>query len=208
MSLVKIPYLGIIDPAQIQKVSVRKPSVSYTRWHARSKPSREYLWWGKWIRPSGWGQKEVNVALVRVWYAGDEYPAIIECDNLAHATRVHAEIIFAINDALKAPTIERIVAVAIVLGWHTEMDQEYQAQYPGEPVVVSKPAPARHHHVIHEVAVATGKPVHPLAQGFVTSTGRFVDRKEAMVIALTAGQLLDPSKVTGAMPQLYSEDVW
>lgn len=207
MSLVKIPYLGIIDPAQIQKVSVRNPSVSYLdSWGHRAKPHRTGLWWGKWVRPNDWMDKRVHTALVRVWYAGDEYPVSVECDNLAHATRVHAEIIFAINEALKAPAVERIVAVAIVLGWHTEMDQDYLAQYPGEPVVVSKPAPARHHHVIHEVAVATGKPVHPLAQGFVTSTGRFVDRKEAMVIALTAGQLLDPSKM--ALPQLYSEDVW
>ncbi len=41
-------------------------------------------------------------------------------------------------------------------------------------------------------------------QGFMTDTGRFVDRKEAMVIARAAGQLLAPVE----KDYLLSEDVW
>jgi hypothetical protein len=208
MSIVKIPYLGMIDPAQIQKVRVRKPEVTYSPYYERSKPVREHGFWGKWVRPTHWRAKYVQTAQVLVWYTGDEHAIRIECDNLAHANRVHAEIIFAINTAVKAPIVERIVSVAIILGWHTLMGEDYLKEYPGDPIIISKPAPARHHHVIHEVATATGEPVHPLAQGFVTSTGRFVDRREGMTVALMAGQLLDPTKIATSMPQLYSEDLW
>lgn len=39
-------------------------------------------------------------------------------------------------------------------------------------------------------------------QGFITSDDRFVDRKEAVEIALAAGQISEPKK------QLYSEDLY
>ena len=44
-----------------------------------------------------------------------------------------------------------------------------------------------------------------MESGFVTSTGRFVDRHEAFRIAKAAGQLLE--RAHGG-PQLFSEDVW
>lgn len=43
-------------------------------------------------------------------------------------------------------------------------------------------------------------------QGFVTSYGRFVDRREALTIALENDQILDLSEVRG--DQLYSEDLY
>ena len=43
-------------------------------------------------------------------------------------------------------------------------------------------------------------------QGFVTSNGRFVDRKEALIIALDNDQVLDKSQIRG--DQLYSEDLY
>ena len=68
-------------------------------------------------------------------------------------------------------------------------------------VVATLPRPARHHDIIHSLdwrgkANATS--------GFVTSEGNFVDRKEALSIAVNAGQLLKPTK----FDQLYTEDVW
>lgn len=42
-------------------------------------------------------------------------------------------------------------------------------------------------------------------QGFLTSTGRFVDRKEAYRIALNAGQINESNGVDG---ELFSEDLY
>lgn len=43
-------------------------------------------------------------------------------------------------------------------------------------------------------------------QGFVTTEGRFVDRKEALKIALDNDQVLDKSQIRG--DNLYSEDIY
>ncbi len=73
--------------------------------------------------------------------------------------------------------------------------------------VRSVPRPGRHHDVIRMIAEENpnGPPVRGgLAQGFVTTTGRYVTRKLAGEIALAAGQ-------TTALrwgPHLYSEDLW
>lgn len=73
--------------------------------------------------------------------------------------------------------------------------------------VFSLPRPKRHHDVIRHIisrrpdmtTVAGG------TQGFITSNGRFVDRGEALVIAVRQNQI----KVkTGNPAQLYSEDLW
>lgn len=85
---------------------------------------------------------------------------------------------------------------------------------PGTPngeQIVSAPPPARHHTLIHplnELATKAGsKRVQPEDQGFLTSTGRFVDRKEAMQIAISSGQPMinHPSRNNHT---LYSEDLW
>lgn len=44
-------------------------------------------------------------------------------------------------------------------------------------------------------------------QAFITSNGRWVDREEALKIALDTGQLL-PSEKKGCEYQLFSEDLW
>ena len=43
-------------------------------------------------------------------------------------------------------------------------------------------------------------------QGFVTSKGRFVGRKEALIIALENNQILDKKEIRG--DELYSEDLY
>lgn len=70
------------------------------------------------------------------------------------------------------------------------------------PVVVSAPPPARHHNLF---ALVGGK--RPDESGFLTSAGRFVDRAEALKIAVAAGQpLIDhPSRHD---THLFSEDLW
>lgn len=71
-----------------------------------------------------------------------------------------------------------------------------------EPMVFFKPKPARHHHLIHQIAILTGVPVQPDEQGFITSEGRYVDRAEAMAIAFSEGQTMSTRK------HLFSEDLW
>ena len=72
-------------------------------------------------------------------------------------------------------------------------------------IVYSVPRPGRHHNVCH-VMMAQGLPPETMRlQGFVTSTGRFVDRREAAIIARDAGQLL---RKTNPTDLLFSEDVW
>lgn len=68
--------------------------------------------------------------------------------------------------------------------------------------VYSLPRPARHHDVAHWLS---GRGARGGVQGFVTSKGRFVGRREAMRIAEKAGQLRGEPYVIG---ELFSEDVW
>jgi hypothetical protein len=87
--------------------------------------------------------------------------------------------------------VETIVAAAI--------------QYNG--IIYQAPPPARHHTVI-KLMIDQGLPDESCTlrnQGFVTSSGRFVDRYEGAAIARTAGQLVrDPTPPD----MLTSEDVW
>lgn len=68
----------------------------------------------------------------------------------------------------------------------------------------SLPAPSRHFHLFALIAFQ-GTEAEPCEQGFSTSQGRFVDRKEAIVLAREAGQ---PIRKRDNPTQLYSEDLW
>lgn len=62
---------------------------------------------------------------------------------------------------------------------------------------------SRHCWIIHALAKAGMETPVTGEQGFLTSTGRFVDRVEAKKIAIEAGQIKESQ-----FSQLYSEDVW
>lgn len=104
-----------------------------------------------------------------------------------------------LRNAYRDNAPERIVAAAVrgprmvVNGTTLEQDRVL--------MTFTLPAPARHHHILHYLA----RPDFHVEQGFLTSTGRFVSRKEAMGIAVAAGQV-SPSKVQS--PDLFSEDLW
>ena len=72
-------------------------------------------------------------------------------------------------------------------------------------VILSLPAPARHHTIIKACVDNLGLPA-PIngIQGFLTSAGRFVNRVEALHLAQSANQisLLHEAK------ELFSEDLW
>lgn len=61
----------------------------------------------------------------------------------------------------------------------------------------------RHHNILWQGKHVSRNLYH---QGFLTSKGRFVDRKEALMIALEANQVKDLEGVRGK--KLYSEDLY
>lgn len=76
-----------------------------------------------------------------------------------------------------------------------------------EGLTLSLPQPARHGQVMHS-AERGGLPryaINGATQGFITSTGRFVNRVMARHIAHMAGQ--EP-RSTGGDVELFSEDLW
>lgn len=74
-------------------------------------------------------------------------------------------------------------------------------------VVVMTPRPGRHHHVINAMFAIAGDVAvgAETEQGFLTSDGRFVDRKEGFRIAEEAGQIVTKH---GPEDTLFSEDMW
>lgn len=68
-----------------------------------------------------------------------------------------------------------------------------------------RPAPARHNDVINELVRLGLSYEADGRQGFWTSENRFVDRKEALRIAVDAGQMKNVPHPSG---DLFSEDLW
>lgn len=74
-----------------------------------------------------------------------------------------------------------------------------------DDLVISLPAPARH----HEIAIKLERLKPRVTEsGFLLSDGEFATRARAYKVAEAAGQLLPrrPGGYNG--PDLYSEDVW
>lgn len=73
-------------------------------------------------------------------------------------------------------------------------------------MTVSDIPPARHHTLLWAVSgINDNLRIGSEQQGFITSTGRFVDRQEALEIALAAKQIERPKYQPH---QLFSEDLW
>lgn len=71
-------------------------------------------------------------------------------------------------------------------------------------IIASLPSPARHGDVLRKLADFNPIVLGGDCQGFLTNTGRYVNRRDAADIALAAGQT---DKLISA-PDLYSEDLW
>jgi hypothetical protein len=76
-----------------------------------------------------------------------------------------------------------------------------------ECVTYSLPPPNRHHNLIHMLYEKMGKRMMIVcdSQGFMTSEGRYVGRKEALVIAKKANQLLPRHQHE---TELFSESIF
>lgn len=73
--------------------------------------------------------------------------------------------------------------------------------------VYSVPRPGRHHHIIAQMGARyIERRAEGHTQGFLTNTGRFVDSKEAFLIATAMGQIIQ--KPLGDPEKLYSDDMW
>lgn len=97
------------------------------------------------------------------------------------------------NIAAVTASEERIVAAAIRHG----------------ELTISAPPPARHHTLMHPFYDLTLKRITPQNQGFLTNTGRYVGREEAMEIALAASQIDPENRGSGSnSADLFSEDLW
>lgn len=95
---------------------------------------------------------------------------------------------------------EHIIAAAILVKARREQDKD---------VIMHVAQPGRHHNIIWTMArdgldTPIGGPDERHVQGFLTSAGRFVDRKEGEVVARESGQL--KGKLIGSV--LTSEDLW
>jgi hypothetical protein len=77
-----------------------------------------------------------------------------------------------------------------------------------EPVAL--PRPARHEHVAAEAmrqGYSEGN-VGTSPRGYLTSTGRFVDREEGYRIAVLSGQIVRKAGSELFVPLLDTEDLW
>lgn len=104
---------------------------------------------------------------------------------------------------------ETIVAAAIRMPTDPRWQEHTfrgEKVYP-EFLTITAPPPARHGTLLHPFIADTGVRIAVHDQGFLTSTGRYVDRQEAHKIAIASGQpMIDhPSRIDGT---LYSEDLW
>ena len=75
-------------------------------------------------------------------------------------------------------------------------------RYRGE--VYDLPRPARHHDVIRVIACQFRERSVFGEQGFLTSDGEFLNRRDAAAYALRVGQV----EILQWPPLLYSEDLW
>lgn len=70
--------------------------------------------------------------------------------------------------------------------------------------------PNRHHDVIRWM-LANGHGMSETceaSQGFLTNQGRYVEREEALAIALAAQQIHEEHRPVPGLPELFSEDLW
>ena len=103
----------------------------------------------------------------------------------------------------RPPIPERVARDRSVRARVTETIVAAAVRYEG--IVYSLPPPARHSDVFRLMVDLPGESTALDNQGFVTSVGRFVDRREAAVVARAALQLIREPTPTYL---LTSEDVW
>lgn len=87
----------------------------------------------------------------------------------------------------------------------TETIEKAAVTHPAHGGVYGVDRPKRHADAIAWARSCGVDEVGGFRQGFLTSGGRFVDRKEALKLATAAGQMKNTPHPSG---DLFSEDVW
>lgn len=136
-------------------------------------------------------------------------------DHLAPKGRLQLAGLAAMTGMMFARLIETKRETIVAAALRVPVPAEYLVEtwrgnrvYP-DHLIVSAPPPARHGSLLHPLHTL-GIRVGPDDQGFVTNTGRFVERAEALKIALAANQTFRPDgpyKDHGGS-ELFSEDLW
>lgn len=91
---------------------------------------------------------------------------------------------------------------AYIMGWEYITGVAIVLEYGG---VVEMPRPYRHNHCIELAYRKNNKYNTTRSQGFITNTGRYVDRAEGLKIAKAAKQLLPRHD---HKTELFSESIW
>lgn len=75
-------------------------------------------------------------------------------------------------------------------------------------LIYAMPAPNRHCDIMFRLFAVNKELFNDknTEQGFITTTGEFVNRRQGLRLALAAGQVLEENLV--APPELFSEDLW
>jgi hypothetical protein len=125
------------------------------------------------------------------------------CEGAEQKFMSKTELVNDVGAQLSRLHAERIVAAAIRM----RLDQQWSDAGYTEFLTISASPPARHHTLLHPFSAHTHRHVGPDDQGFLTSTGRYVGREEALKIAIASGQpMIDhPSRHAS---KLFSEDLW
>lgn len=184
-----IPHFGTINVDRIISVSQSPP-----RWSFKSdrRIVRPYIFWGKPRIERGWSY--LNPATVNLRIGAEEY--IMVSFKPGEVEQAYRDVKAAVLDAQAGVRAETIVSAAVM---RTEPNRAGEGTV---GMVYSLPRPARHHHILHAMPEMGRSPSRSM-QGFLTSTGRFVGRRQARVIAIRAGQV-EPNGIA----ELFSEDLW
>ena len=127
-------------------------------------------------------------------------PCYYDCIHAANAVRDHME--FAM------PFINRLLAARdITVGTAWQPVKIVAAAIIFDTTCWTLPPPARHHDIINLRYKTTGLRGSGL-QGFIDSTGQFLTREEAMIVAKEANQLIPRKTRSESEDTLYSEDLW
>jgi hypothetical protein len=135
------------------------------------------------------------------WHFVRTSPWSLEGATSQEAVAKFVEAVRSSEHAVVPLAREHIVSAAI------RVDGIAVEGYAPYKVVLSVERPGRHHHVAWWLGAHEVLGDEQRDQGFITNTGRFVDRKEGCIIARAAGQLEGRTK-TGGENTLYSEDLW
>lgn len=127
----------------------------------------------------------------------------------AHNELIEAAAILRARSALAPVQRETIIAAAIRIPVEESWRKKVwlgKRSYP-DHLTITAPPPARHATLMHPFGEYTPYVPALSDQGFITSTGRFVEREEALQIAIASGQpMIDhPSRHARL---LFSEDLW